>query len=227
MNSVLRIATIGDSTLLVELGNGAEADTSVNARAVALASRVQAAAIRGVVDVVPTFQTVGVYFDPLKTDVGALSAWLRRTTEELPATRALRGALHLVPVCYGGKFGPDLRAVAASAGLSEDEVVTLHAKTPYRVFMMGFTPGFAYLGPLNPAIALPRRVVQRTNVAPGSVAIAGRQTAIYPSASPGGWHIIGRTALRPFDAARAVPFLFRPGDNVQFYPIPAAAHRAG
>jgi KipI family sensor histidine kinase inhibitor len=227
MSSPLRIAAIGDSTLVVELGSLNEADARVNARAVEIAAAVQAAAIGGVLDVVPTFQTVAVYFDPLRTDVDELSGCLRRaTTSELPRTVESH-VLHRVPVWYGGAFGPDLAEVAAAAKLSEPAVVSLHAAPIYRVYMLGFTPGFAYLGSLDSTIAQPRRATPRASVPAGSVAIAGRQTGIYPSASPGGWHIIGRTPLRPFVPERAEPFLFKPGDNVQFYPIDPASRLEG
>jgi len=124
-------------------------------------------------------------------------------------------------VCYGGAFGPDLSEVAAFAGLTEAEVVTVHAAATYRVFMMGFVPGFVYLGPLDPRIAAPRRRMPRTRVAAGSVGIAGRQTGVYPTDSPGGWQLIGRTSLATFDVTRPDPFLLSTGDCVQFEPVDA------
>lgn len=223
MNSPPRIAAIGDSALVVELGTLQEPDVRLNARAVEIAAAVQAAAIAGVLDVVPTFQTVGVYFDPLRTDVETLSACLRRVTDvEVPAS-ASTSVLHRVPVWYGGTFGPDLAEVAAAVKRDEHAVISLHATPIYRVFMLGFTPGFAYLGSVDPAIARPRRATPRASVPAGSVAIAARQTGIYPSNSPGGWHIIGRTPIRPFVPERAEPFLFKPGDRVQFYPVDPAS----
>jgi len=124
-----------------------------------------------------------------------------------------------VPVCYGGDLGPDLAAVAAQAGCSEDEVIDLHTTQDYRVFVVGFVPGFAYMGPVNPRLALPRRSNPRTRVPAGSVAIAAGQTGIYPVETPGGWHLIGRTRVQPFDETRAEPALFRPGDRVVFRSI--------
>jgi inhibitor of KinA len=225
MSSDPRIVAAGDAALILELGNGAEADARVNARAVTIAAHVEAAGVPGVQDVVPTFQTVGVYFDPLKTDRNALSLLLRqeamRPIESMPSSG--EATVHHVPVWYGGSFGPDLGDVAAAAGLTEHAVVSLHAGTVYRIFMLGFVPGFAYMGLVRPEISLPRRPTPRISVPAGSVGIAGSQTGVYPAESPGGWHLIGRTPIRAFDPARADPFLFKAGDSVHFYPADPSA----
>jgi inhibitor of KinA len=125
-----------------------------------------------------------------------------------------------VPVCYGGDLGPDLADVAAFAGCSEADVVSLHSGRDYRVYMVGFVPGFAYMAEVEARIAAPRRASPRTAVPAGSVAIAGGQTGVYPAVTPGGWNLIGRTALQPYDPDREQPFLFKPGDRVRFRPIP-------
>ena len=154
------------------------------------------------------------------TSMALRSFW--RAAAVLPATDQSAPAasvLHRIPVSYGGPFGPDLGDVASTAGVSEEDLISLHSAPVYRVFMLGFSPGFAYMGPVAPAIALPRRTTPRTRVPAGSVAIAGQQTGIYPSDSPGGWHLIGRTSGKPFDPDRAEPFLFKAGDCVQFYPV--------
>jgi inhibitor of KinA len=124
-----------------------------------------------------------------------------------------------VPVQYGGEYGPDLPAVAAFGRCTEEEVVRLHAERVYRVFMLGFLPGFAYMGEVDRRIAAPRLDAPRAHVAAGSVGIAGRQTAVYPLDSPGGWQIIGRTNVEPFVARREQPFLFRSADRIQFVPV--------
>jgi KipI family sensor histidine kinase inhibitor len=124
--------------------------------------------------------------------------------------------VHEIPVRYGGADGPDLAAVASATGLSEEAVVRLHTSAVYRVFMLGFLPGFAYMAPLDPRIVLPRLGTPRARVPAGSVAIAERQTAIYPMESPGGWHLIGRTDVRPVQPEKGDPFLFKPGDQVRF-----------
>jgi inhibitor of KinA len=129
------------------------------------------------------------------------------------------GARIEVPVCYGGELGPDLPWVAAQLGCAEADVIALHASREYRVFVVGFVPGFAYMGPVDPRLALARRSNPRTRVPAGSVAIAAGQTGIYPMETPGGWHLLGRTTVRPFDASRVEPVLFRPGDRVTFRSI--------
>lgn len=225
MSNDVHISPAGDSALVLEFDakewSTREPDVDVNARATALASAVQTAAIDGVLDVVPTVGTVGVYFDALKIDAEALTARLRQEVDRLVPghARAEAGTLHRIPVRYGGAFGPDLADVALAAGLSEQVVVSLHSRPVYRVFMLGFSPGFAYMGLVESSIAVPRRATPRTAVPTGSVAIAGRQTGIYPSESPGGWQLIGRTPVRPFDLERAEPFLFKAGDRVQFYAV--------
>ena len=194
-------------------------DPVVNARAIALAEAMRSAAIPGVRDVVSTYRTVAVYFDPLRTNYAALVERL-----QLEARRSEDRTLEdrqpiIVPVCYGGDLGPDLPGVAAFAGLSADHVVAIHSGSTYRVFMLGFLPGFAYLGVVDPWIAAPRHATPRVRVPAGSIGIAGLQTGIYPAETPGGWQLIGRTPLKPFDPGREPPFLMKAGDAVQFYPI--------
>jgi inhibitor of KinA len=180
---------------------------------------VRAAVLSGVRDVVPTFCSVAVYFDPLKTDVDALVRRLdREAARQAPAPMRVASPIR-IPVCYGGEFGPDLAEVARFAGMSEGDIIELHSAPVYRVFMLGFVQGFAYLGTVDPRIAAPRRATPRVRVAAGSVGIAGLQTGIYPSESPGGWQLVGRTPVKPFDLGRLQPFLFKPGDAVRFYRI--------
>lgn len=212
-----RVVPAGDAALVVEFDE--VIDPAVNARAIAVSNRIDAARVRGVRDVVPTYRSVAVYFDPLRTDYPALRALLEREAlQPVPPATASPVPVR-IPVCYGSDFGPDLDAVAAFARLTADEVVGLHAAGTYRVFMLGFVPGFAYMGLLDERIAAPRHATPRVRVPIGSVGIAGRQTGVYPAETPGGWQIIGRTPLKPFDALRMEPFLFKAGDSVQFYPI--------
>jgi KipI family sensor histidine kinase inhibitor len=214
-----RIVAAGDSVLVAEFED--RIDEAVNSRVVALAEALGQKSIAGVRDIVPTFRSVAIYFDPLRTDVGGLSRLLE---EEDLSNRMVRreSATVRIPVCYGGSYGPDLEAVAASTGLSEAAVADLHAGSTYRVYMLGFLPGFAYMGLVDERIAVPRRAVPRVRVPTGSVGIAGRQTGIYPSDSPGGWQLIGKTPVRPFDVKRPRPFLLAAGDQVQFYRIDAS-----
>jgi KipI family sensor histidine kinase inhibitor len=217
MNEV-RIAAVGDAALMVEFEE--RVDEAVNAQVLALAAAVRAASIRGIRDVVPTFRSVAVYFDPVRTDRQRLMQTLETLTSgPLPETQRESGRMVDLPLCYDPEFAPELADVAQQTGLQCGEVVDLHAARTYRVFMLGFVPGFAYLGTLDRRLALPRRPTPRTAVEPGSVAIAGEQTAVYPSRTPGGWHIIGRTPSTMFAVEREPPALLQPGDRVRFTPI--------
>ena len=214
---MLRIVPAGESALIVEFDE--RIDPAVNAQAIALAESIQAAALAGVRDVVPTFRSLAVFFDPLRTDYDALVDRLEREGARPPAPSDRAREPVRIPVCYGGDFGPDLPAVAAFAAITEEEVVALHTAATYRVFMLGFVPGFAYMGTVDQRIAMPRHSTPRVRVPIGTVGIAGVQTGIYPAETPGGWQLIGRTPVKPFDAQRAEPFLVRAGDAVRFYAI--------
>lgn len=227
-----RIREAGDSALLFDLG-ATEAsalqgsiDESVNARAIAVAADIRARAIPGVRDVVSTFHTVAVYFDLLAADVAAIAGLLHRAGDSSAGQQ--QGRLVEVPVTYGGEAGPDLAGVAAFGGCSPEEVITRHAARTYRVFMLGFLPGFAYMASVDERIAAPRRASPRLRVPAGSVGIAGPQTAVYPLESPGGWQIIGRTPLEVFNAERTpAAAIFSPGDRVRFVPMPSGTVGAG
>ncbi len=207
-----RIREAGDSALLLELD--AVIDPAVNARAIAIAAAVAAEHRAGVRDVIPTYRSVAVHFDPLVADVDALRESLRRAADAPPAVNV--GALVEVPVAYGGENGPDLDEVATFAKLSPAAVVERHCAAEYRVFMLGFLPGFAYMGTVDDAIAAPRKATPRTRIPAGSVGIAGKQTGVYPRQSPGGWQLIGRTGLQIFDPFRTPASLFAAGDRVRF-----------
>lgn len=208
----------GDSAVVVEFGDRIE--RSVSDRVLGLAARVSAAGIGGVVEVVPTFRSLMVHYDPLRTSSSEL---VRSIKALLVGETALNGHRRLwrVPVCYGNELGPDLASVAEQTGLDSDDVVARHAGTRYHVYMVGFVPGYPYMGDLPKALVLPRRSDPRIRVPPGSVAIATTMTAIYPLESPGGWHLIGTTPIRLFDAHASPPALFAPGDAVEFEPIDA------
>jgi len=221
--NTFRIVAAGDAAVIVELEN--RIDPVVNETAIALAKAIQTAAVPGVRDVVPTYRSVAIHFDPLRTDYDALVArvntWMEDGSHSLEGTRRPNGdpSPVRVPVCYAGEFGPDLSDVAAFAAVSEAEAVRLHTSRIYRVFMLGFMPGFPYMGIVDQRIAAPRLSTPRVRVPVGSVGIAGMQTGIYSVSTPGGWRIIGRTPLKPFDVSRGEPVLFKPGDAVQFYAI--------
>lgn len=208
----VRIVAAGDAVLIAEFDD--RIDVSVNAQAIALADQLGLAAVRGVRDIVPTFRSVAVHFDPLATDVGELATRMHAASAyaEHPALAAVVD----VPVCYDREFAPDLDEVAHAAGLSRDEAIAVHAGRDYRVFMLGFLPGFAYLGSVDARIAAPRRFEPRLAVPAGAVGIAGLQTGIYPQQSPGGWNIVGRTPLRMAWLDRPQPTRLKAGDAVCF-----------
>ena len=212
-----RIVPAGDAALVIEFED--RIDPVISARGAALAEALGEKNIAGVRDVVPAYRSVAVYFDPLQTDQHMLAGTLERLATQPAQREKRRRAPIQIPVCYGGEYGPDLAGVAAFAGLGEADVVDLHARAAYRVLMLGFSPGFAYMGLVDPRIAAPRLATPRPRVPRGSVGIAREQTGIYPSETPGGWQLIGRTPVRPFDLSRPDPFLFRSGDEVRFIPI--------
>lgn len=218
----MRIVAAGDSAVVVEFEE--RIDPAINAQAIALAEAVQSAAIGGVRDVVPTFRSVTVYFDPLRTDYDALVARIERDADRATAAATAPRPPIRIPVCYGGDLGPDLADVAAFARITEQDVVDRHVSRVYRVFCLGFVAGFAYLGIVDDAIAMPRHSTPRVKVPAGSVGIAGIQTGIYPTETPGGWRLIGRTPIKPFDLSRPDPFLMKAGDAVQFYAVDRAEY---
>lgn len=217
VNVTPRIVPLSEQGLTVEFGE--TIDLQTNKLVLAFASAVERATIPGVIEVVPTYRTATVYFNPLLIDAAAVTVQLRLLlSTALPATDWVH-TTHHIPVCYGGELGPDLIDVAEQTGLTPAQVITLHASVIYHVYMLGFSPGFPYLGTVPDRIVVPRLPTPRKQVAAGSVGIAGNQTGIYPQASPGGWRIIGRTPVRLFDLSRPIPFLVAAGDQVQFVPI--------
>ncbi len=212
-----RILPAGDSALLVQWP--ARIDPAVSAQAVALAQAVRIRCGNAVRDLVVGFCSLTVYFDPLRIDAIALEKDLRDAAAGLVESAPGDEALIEVDVCYGGECGPDLAEVAAFARASEEEVIALHSAPTYRVYVVGFVPGFPYMARVHPRLDIPRKATPRTRVPAGSVAIAAGQTGIYPAETPGGWHLIGRTRLKPYEASRPQPFLFKPGDQVRFRPI--------
>jgi KipI family sensor histidine kinase inhibitor len=213
----VKVRLAGDTLLIADFEP--VVDPEVNARVVALCNAVRERRMEGVRDVVPGYCSLGVHFDPLRTDLGTLERTIRAEAAAIEAAGPQAEARVIeIPVRYGGDGGPDIDAVARFAGCTTREVIDLHASTSYRVYMLGFVPGFAYLGRVPAAIAAPRRRVPREKVPAGSVGIAGEQTGVYPIASPGGWQLIGRTAAVMFDPSRTPASLLAPGDTVRFVP---------
>jgi KipI family sensor histidine kinase inhibitor len=208
------IVPLGDSALLIRLGD--KLDLKINIKVHQLAVLVAASPLDGVVETVPAYSTLLIHYDPLVLKWAQIQAWAQGKLEQLGETSARKPRQLDVPVQYGGEYGVDLGFVADYHHLRIEDVIRIHSEKVYTVYMMGFTPGFPYMGKLSDAIATPRLETPRTRVPAGTVAIAGSQTGIYPIDSPGGWRLIGRTSLRLFDLQSSSPFLFSPGDEVRF-----------
>jgi inhibitor of KinA len=219
----VRFLSVGDRAFAVEFGD--RIDRALSGAVLRLDTVIRAEQPRGVVETVPTFRSLLVHYNPLTTSRAELEGTIERLLDrDEDAPRA--GRRWRIPVCYEGEFAPDLAEVARLTGLSPEEIVRLHSGAPYHVYMLGFLPGFPYLGDLPAALALPRRADPRVRVPAGSISIATSLTAIYPYESPGGWHLIGATPIRFFDAARAPPALLAAGDTVLFEPIDPASFAA-
>ncbi len=207
----------GDQALIVEFGQAI--DPAVNRRVHDLAHAIESAGVTGVYDLVPTYRSLLVYYNPVRTSWTALEDSLRSLLSDTGERGLSAPRVVLLPTLYGGEYGPDLEFVAENAGLSPDEVIELHSGTDYLVYMMGFSPGFPYLGGLDERLATPRLESPRLEIPAGSVGIAESQTGVYPVASPGGWQLIGRTPLRLFDETAEQPAVLRAGDYIRFVPL--------
>jgi inhibitor of KinA len=208
----------GESALFLSLGESL--DPVLNNRIHHLASFLSRSILSGVIEWVPGYVSLLVYYDPKLICFADVQAWLEKGLAACSVKGSQPCKRVEIFVAYGGEAGPDLTFVARDHGITPSEVVQIHASTVYKVGMMGFTPGFAYLMGLDPMIRTPRLTTPRTRVPAGSVGIADTQTGIYPLESPGGWQLIGRTEQRLFDPSRQQPFLLSPGDEVCFVPLP-------
>jgi KipI family sensor histidine kinase inhibitor len=206
---------MGDRALLIELGDEISAAMCLKVRQMFLT--IEAYWIEGLLEMVPAYQSLLLIYDPLAICLPALMDRVMALARTATCTTPQKAPLHSVPVVYGGEYGPDLDWVARFHGISAGQVIRLHTTTNYQVYMIGFTPGFAYLGELPDGLDTPRKKTPRVRVKAGSVGIARRQTGIYSVDSPGGWQIIGRTPLTLFDPEREPPTRFKMGDLVRFY----------
>jgi len=215
----IRMLKAGEQGLIVEFGT--EIDPVINARVHRLANTLKEKMPEYIQDVVPTYRSLMVYFDPLAISRETLQKNIAKYLDELGSASAASDTARIItiPVSYGGEFGPDLEFVAKHNSITEDEVVAIHTSIPYLVYMLGFAPGFPYLGGMSERIATPRLASPRVKIPAGSVGIAGKQTGIYPLESPGGWQLIGRTPLTLFDPLAKNPFVFAAGDYLQFTAI--------
>jgi KipI family sensor histidine kinase inhibitor len=212
-----RITPCGESALLVEFAPVISA--AVNDRVHALAENLAAEAIPGLIETVPAYSSLLVYFDLRRIRCHKLRRLLRCRIAQIGEGNTAVRSLFFIPLCYEGEFAWDLEEVVSHTALSREEVIRRHTAPRYRIFMLGFLPGFPYLGGLDPALQTPRRKTPRTAVPRGAVGIGGNQTGIYPLESPGGWQIIGRTPVRPYDRRRKESVLYKTGDFIAFFPV--------
>jgi KipI family sensor histidine kinase inhibitor len=208
---------MGDRGLLLEFGDEISREISEKVRRMALA--VQAEGMEGIVETVPTYRSLLIVYNPAILPIQGLKKRLNRVEEGLQQTPLPEPKLTRIPVVYGDAYGPDLEEVAKYHRISPEEVIQLHCSKPYLIYMIGFMPGFPYMGELPQALETPRLKTPRLSVPKGSVAIAQRQTGIYSIRSPGGWQVLGRTPVELFDPEKDPPALLQMGDFVQFYPV--------
>jgi len=218
------VRIVGDRGVLVEYGDSIHPEVNLKVRA--MAGLLETRGVEGLQEVVPTYRSLLLIYDPMATQPQTLIRGLRSLEKgmseiQVPPPREVE-----IPVCYGGEFGPDIEFVANYHGLTVEDVIRIHSSPRYQIYMMGFTPGFPFLGGLPELLATPRLETPRLSVPAGSVAIAANQTGIYPITSPGGWRLIGRTPLRLFRPEREQPFLYKAGDFIRFRPIDRESYYA-
>ena len=214
---VPKILLCGDQAVSIEFGDGIE--PKINRKVLQLFDRFRTRPVPGIKDLIPSYRSLLIQYDPLKLSLEELKAIVRLQLPCLGQVDSSEGRIVTIPVRYGGSCGPDLTEVAEYHGLTPAEVIGLHSAVTYRVYMIGFSPGFPFLGGLDPRLHTPRKKSPREKVPAGSVGIADQQTGIYSLDSPGGWRLIGRTPVKLFDLSREEPLLLGAGDRVLFQPI--------
>ena len=210
------VIAAGDTALIVDFGN--RVDLEINAKVLALASRLNELKIGGIIETVPTIRSLSVYYEPLSISAGQLERQIADILQHLNEAH-VEGRTYDIPICYDPELAPDLELVARQCRLSPARVIERHAGRTYHVYMLGFLPGLAYLGDLPPELALPRRATPRPRIPAGSLGIGGKLTCIYPMATPCGWHVIGRSPTSLWSAEPNDSVLLRAGDKVKFEPI--------
>jgi len=213
----IKILTAGDASLLIEFGN--EISPDINAKITATVQLMKEQHIEGVVDIIPAFCSLLINYDPRVLSYDELSKRMKRLLKMDIKTGEAGRRVFEIPVCYGGEYGPDLANIAEHAGLTEEEVIKIHSSRDYLIYMLGFLPGFCYLGGLDERIHTPRLANPRLKINAGSVGIGGSQTGIYPLDSPGGWQLMGMTPVKTYDPDREVPILLSAGDYIRFIPV--------
>lgn len=213
----IKVMPAGDSALVVEFGN--EINEAINEKVHALAQKIRQENIPGITEMIPTFRSLLVSYDMLQISYSKLSVMLSVLSRELEMNRAAHRRIVKIPCCYGARFGVDLSDMERLTGLSREEIIELHSSVDYKIYMLGFLPGFVYLGGLDKRLEVPRLDTPRVRIGKGAVGIGGNQTGIYPMDSPGGWRLIGGTPVDLYDPEREDPVLLRAGEYIRFVPI--------
>ena len=217
MTENFRLLPCGDSAVTVEFGDSIRAENS--AKVSAFTEQLNKQPLSGIMEIIPTYRSVTICFDPTVLAYEDLEKQIRKAAKRRRRHAQEKKRIFILPVAYGSEFGPDLQRVADHAGISPIEVVRRHATRIYRIDMIGFLPGFPYLSEMDPTLETPRLVSPRTVIPTGAVGIGGKQTGVYPMESPGGWNLIGRTPLLPYDPSRTPPVPYQTGDYIRFLPI--------
>lgn len=213
----IKIVAAGDSSILIEFGN--EIDPEINRRITTIVQLMKDQHIEGVVDMIPAFCSLLINYDPRIVSFDKMYKRMKALVNIDLKGGGRKKRVFEIPVCYGGEYGPDMGTIAEHAGLTEDEVVKIHSSRDYLIYMLGFLPGFCYLGGLDERIHTPRLANPRMKISAGSVGIGGSQTGIYPLDSPGGWQLMGMTPVKTYDPERKRPILLEAGDYIRFIPV--------
>ena len=217
MQNNIKILTAGDSSILVEFGKVISPE--INRKITATVQLMKMQHIEGVVDIIPDFCSLLINYDPRVISYEEITERMQHLLKMDAKMDEGKKKIYEIPVCYGGEFGPDIANIAQHAGLTEEEVIKIHSSRDYLIYMLGFLPGFCYLGGLDERIHTPRLANPRIKISAGSVGIGGSQTGIYPLDSPGGWQLMGMTPVKTYDPDREVPILLEAGDYIRFIPI--------
>ena len=224
MYETTRYLAAGDHALVMEFGN--EITDAINQKIRAMSLAIEQDQLPGISELVPTYRSMMIHYDPLVISGKELTQQLQRLEQQLAGIQLPPPQVTVIPTLYGGDYGPDLATVAGHNQLTEAAVIEKHTSREYLIYMLGFTPGFPYLGGMDPAIATPRLATPRTKIRGGSVGIAGSQTGIYSIDSPGGWQLIGWTPVPLYDPQAATPILLKAGNYVKFEAITEADYEA-